>query len=180
MCRDAEQAFGLISCTEWGLHERDVTITFVGSYPAFPPLQRMRCGIFLLHFPWSRLHRTLSCTLALWCSDFPRELPHATVRLSLSVWYYSIARRLCQQISWQLIFALKFFWNFACDNFLLFDVEVFANAVIVRSNLASSSDKVPLLRTSVLVLPIFPSFVHLPNMWLEFAQNKHFFFSNTC
>ena len=28
-------------------------------------------GIFLLHFPWSRLHRQLTCTLALRCSDFP-------------------------------------------------------------------------------------------------------------
>ena len=37
--RDTEQVFDLISCTEWGLHERVVTKTFVGSYPAFPPLQ---------------------------------------------------------------------------------------------------------------------------------------------
>ena len=39
ICRDAEQAFGLSSCTEWGLHARVVTKTCVGSYPAFPPLQ---------------------------------------------------------------------------------------------------------------------------------------------
>ena len=39
VCRDAEQAFGLSSCTEWGLHARVVTKTCVGSYPAFPPLQ---------------------------------------------------------------------------------------------------------------------------------------------
>ncbi len=51
ICRDAEQAFDLISCTEWGLHVRLVTKTYVGSYPAFPPLQRISCGIFLLHFP---------------------------------------------------------------------------------------------------------------------------------
>ncbi len=38
--RDAEQAFDLISCTEWGLHARVVTKACVGSYPAFPPLQR--------------------------------------------------------------------------------------------------------------------------------------------
>ena len=40
ICRDAEQTFDLISCAERGLHERIVTKTFVGSYPAFPPLQR--------------------------------------------------------------------------------------------------------------------------------------------
>ena len=39
VCRDAEQAFDLCSCTEWGLHARVVTKTCVGSYPAFPPLQ---------------------------------------------------------------------------------------------------------------------------------------------
>lgn len=39
ICRDAEQTFYLISCAERGLHERVVTKTFVGSYPAFPPLQ---------------------------------------------------------------------------------------------------------------------------------------------
>ena len=38
--RDVEQTFNLISCAERGLHERVVTKTFVGSYPAFPPLQR--------------------------------------------------------------------------------------------------------------------------------------------
>ena len=42
-----------------------------------------------MHFPWSRLHRQLTCTLALWCSDFPhvamppsgylaRQLKHKT------------------------------------------------------------------------------------------------------
>ena len=40
ICRDAEQAFDLISCTEWGLHAHFVTKVCVGSYPAFPPLQR--------------------------------------------------------------------------------------------------------------------------------------------
>ena len=29
-------------------------------------------GIFLLHYPWSRLHRVLPGTFALWSSDFPR------------------------------------------------------------------------------------------------------------
>lgn len=39
ICRDAEQAFYLISCTEWGLQAHIVTNMCVGSYPAFPPLQ---------------------------------------------------------------------------------------------------------------------------------------------
>ncbi len=38
ICRDTEQVFGLISCTEWGLHERKVAIAFVVSYTTFPPL----------------------------------------------------------------------------------------------------------------------------------------------
>ena len=38
ICRDTEQVFDLISCTEWGLHERKVAIAFVVSYTTFPPL----------------------------------------------------------------------------------------------------------------------------------------------
>ena len=37
-----------------------VTRKAVVSYTAFPPLQIIICGIFLLHWPWSHLHRTLS------------------------------------------------------------------------------------------------------------------------
>lgn len=36
-----------------------VTTAAVSSYLAFPPLHPERCGLFLLHFPWSRLHRVL-------------------------------------------------------------------------------------------------------------------------
>ena len=37
-----------------------VTNEAVVSYTALPPLPTCVGGIFLLHFPWSRLHRTLS------------------------------------------------------------------------------------------------------------------------
>ncbi len=38
-----------------------VTRESVGSYPAFPPLPEEKPGgISLLHYPWSRLRRTLS------------------------------------------------------------------------------------------------------------------------
>ena len=36
-------------------------------------------GLFLLHFPWSRLHRPLTGALALWRPDFPHASRHATV-----------------------------------------------------------------------------------------------------
>ncbi len=39
---------------------RPVTGTAVVSYTAFPPLPALAGGLFLLHFPWSRLRRTLS------------------------------------------------------------------------------------------------------------------------
>ena len=37
-----------------------VTTKAVGSYPAFPPLPAYTGGLFLLHWPGSHLHRTLS------------------------------------------------------------------------------------------------------------------------
>ncbi len=37
-----------------------VTTKAVGSYPAFPPLPANAGGLFLLHWPGSHLHRTLS------------------------------------------------------------------------------------------------------------------------
>ncbi len=36
-------------------------------------------GVFLLHFPYSYLRRTLSVILALRSPDFPHALRHATV-----------------------------------------------------------------------------------------------------
>ena len=41
-----------------------VTTISVSSYLAFPSLQGKPCGLFLLHYPWSRLHLTLSGTLS--------------------------------------------------------------------------------------------------------------------
>jgi len=48
----------------------------VGSYPAFPSLRELYNprGLFLLHFPWSRLRRPLTGALALWSPNFPRVL----------------------------------------------------------------------------------------------------------
>ena len=37
-----------------------VTLRAVVSYTAFPPLPGKPGGLFLLHWPWSHLHRTLS------------------------------------------------------------------------------------------------------------------------
>ncbi len=41
----------------------------------FHPYHSLTCfgGMFLLHFPYSYLRRTLSGTLALWSPDFPHE-----------------------------------------------------------------------------------------------------------
>ena len=51
----------------------------VSSYLAFPSLPSGGGGLFLLHSPWSRLHRPLAGTLALRCPDFPHAFRHATV-----------------------------------------------------------------------------------------------------
>jgi len=51
----------------------------VSSYLAFPSLPPEGGGLFLLHSPWSRLHRPLAGTLALRCPDFPHTLRHAIV-----------------------------------------------------------------------------------------------------
>ena len=51
----------------------------VSSYLAFPSLPSEGGGFFLLHSPWSRLHRPLAGTLALRCPDFPHTLRHAIV-----------------------------------------------------------------------------------------------------
>jgi len=71
-----------------------VAVGPVSSYLTFPPL--LRCdlsGLFLLHFPWSRLHRALPGTLALRSPDFPRARPFgaapATIRLTHQLPYFS-------------------------------------------------------------------------------------------
>ncbi len=51
----------------------------VSSCLAFPSLPPEGGGLFLLHSPWSRLHRPLAGTLALRCPDFPHASRHAIV-----------------------------------------------------------------------------------------------------
>ena len=51
------------SCTGRGLHG---ALRYRSAGELLPPLSilaEMICGLFLLHFPWSRLHRTLSGVL---------------------------------------------------------------------------------------------------------------------
>ena len=51
-------------------------------YRTFPPLPikdfLLIGGLFLLHYPWSRLRRALPGILALWCSDFPHGVRRLT------------------------------------------------------------------------------------------------------
>ena len=68
------------SCTGWGLQRGQV------ARPAGELLPRLSIltapkdgGFFLLHFPWSRLRRPLTGTLALRCPDFPHARRPATV-----------------------------------------------------------------------------------------------------
>ncbi len=62
------------SCTRWGLQSGQVAMPLVSSYLAFPPLPRVtRGGIFLLHFPWSRLHWVLPSTLPCGARTFLRR-----------------------------------------------------------------------------------------------------------
>ena len=53
------------TCIGWGLQRVSVTGTRVSSYLAFPslPASSPAGGLFLLHFPWSCLHRPLTGTL---------------------------------------------------------------------------------------------------------------------
>ena len=51
------------SCTRWGLQHGQVAKPWVSSYLAFPSLPGNPGGFFLLHSPWSRLHRPLAGTL---------------------------------------------------------------------------------------------------------------------
>jgi len=67
------------SCIEWGLHRALLPNCGWALTSPFHPYRKCG-GFFLLHCPWSRLHRELPGTHALWCSDFP-QIFHATVRL---------------------------------------------------------------------------------------------------
>ena len=70
------------SCSGWGLHGQHVTILPVSSYLTISTLPRLAPvgGVFLLHFPWSRLRQTLSGTLTLWSPDFPRTQSSLRIR----------------------------------------------------------------------------------------------------
>jgi len=73
----AEDAAGrrlasIASCTGWGLQRGQVTRSAGELLPRLSILTVPKGGgLFLLHFPWSRLRRPLAGTLALWCPDFP-------------------------------------------------------------------------------------------------------------
>ena len=63
-----------------------VTRKAVVSYTALPPLPAKAGGIFLLHYPWSRLHRTLSgilpCearTFLTWINQPRSSTPHIRI-----------------------------------------------------------------------------------------------------
>ena len=59
------------SCSGWGLHETYVTIDPRELLPHDFTLTARGGGMFLLHFPYSYLRRTLSGILALRSPDFP-------------------------------------------------------------------------------------------------------------
>ena len=63
------------SCSGWGLHGQHVSMLPVSSYLTISTLPQPYCfgGMFLLHFPYSYLRRTLSGTLALRSPDFPHK-----------------------------------------------------------------------------------------------------------
>ena len=70
------------SCSGWGLHGQHVSILPVSSYLTISTLPQPYCfgGMFLLHFPYSYLRRTLSGIPALWSPDFP-HIPRRYTRL---------------------------------------------------------------------------------------------------
>ena len=74
---------------------RRVTAASVSSYLPFPSLQGMPCGLFLLHYPWSRLHRTLSGVLLCGARTFlmatPRDRMIGSERM-----YYTKTTLCCQ------------------------------------------------------------------------------------
>ena len=81
----AEDAAGrrlasIASCTGWGLQRAPVSRSAGELLPRLSILTAPKDGgLFLLHFPWSRLRRPLAGTLALRCPDFPHARRPATV-----------------------------------------------------------------------------------------------------
>ena len=78
----AEAACPFWSCSEWGLHEKHVTMPPRELLPHDFTLTAKSGGMFLLHFPYSYLRRTLSGIPALWSPDFPHA-PRRCTRLSV-------------------------------------------------------------------------------------------------
>ena len=90
-------------CFKWGLHS-PYSCLYVGKL--LPCLSTLTClkagGLFLLHYPWSRLRRPLTGTLALRSPDFPYPCRHDCPAHSL---IYSITKKQFMQpiLHFQLI-----------------------------------------------------------------------------
>ena len=67
---------------------------------------RISGGLFLLHFPWSCLRRTLSVTLLCEARTFLTVIPYGNIPreyISRSRWYYSIFFYYCQPLLFSLL-----------------------------------------------------------------------------
>ena len=79
------------SCFEWGLHMPHKLPCMRWSLkPPFHPYQHQTGGIFLLHYPWSRLHRTLSGILPCEARTFLTSSSVVTPLISREHLSYSI------------------------------------------------------------------------------------------
>ena len=76
------------SCTRRGLHCALSCQNAGELLPRLFTLTSRRCGIFLLHFPWSRLHRVLPGALPCGARTF-LTLTRATIRSAQSFFFYS-------------------------------------------------------------------------------------------
>ena len=68
-----------------------VTRQAVVSYTAFPPLPGEPGGLFLLHWPWSHLHRTLSGILPCEARTFLTRINTAAITCPAYVFYLIIS-----------------------------------------------------------------------------------------
>ena len=71
-----------------------VTNNTVVSYTAFPPLPLKSGGIFLLHYPWSHLHRTLSGILPYEARTFLTCQMAAAIICLTSIFNYYTSKQL--------------------------------------------------------------------------------------
>ncbi len=107
-----------------------VTIQAVVSYTALPPLPHKCGGIFLLHYPWSHLHRTLSGILPceartfLTCTAILPWQPRSSVLLvNITIDIFN------EFIPLVLIFYIVFWTQFSCYiimsyNIFCFDIKL--------------------------------------------------------